>query len=450
MEGGRASGSAVLVCQGRAVAHGRLARGRFADPTALALLRDDEVAAVERARSDEVPNGWSGRINWQLQRLNALVNVPRTVAIDDAVRAGPTAQVVVLGAGLDGRAWRMDDLAGAELYEVDHPDSQADKQDRAAALGEPVAHRHLVPVDFRTDDLGRALAAAGHDAAVATTWIWEGVVAYLTPEQVEASTAVIADRSAAGSRLVVNYQTPSRLAMAARALARALMVVTGKRDPMAGEPRRSSWTPQAMSALLTRHGFNVVADDNLYDLGKGLPLDLRRRRSLGAGRVAVADRPVGQARLILTCGLPGAGKTTLARQLSDERGAVRLTTDEWMWALGSSPWDGPTQKRFEQELWNLAQQILRRGLSVVLDFGLWTRVERDEMRSGARRLGVGVELHYLTAPVDELWKRIEARNSQPPWDTAPILRSHLDEWAQTFEAPDAVELALFDAPPHST
>src|SRR3954451_6677293 len=153
---------------------------------------------------------------------------------------------------------------------------------------------------------------------------------------------------------------------------------------------------------------------------------------------------MSEARLILTCGLPGAGKTTLARRLAADRGAVRLTKDEWLWALGSTPWDAPTQKKLEHQLWQLAQEILRLGLSVVLDFRLWARVERDEMRSVARRLGVGVELHYSTAPVDELWQRIETRNSEPPWDAEPILRSHLDEWAQTFEAPDAAELALFD------
>jgi methyltransferase (TIGR00027 family) len=292
MRAGQASGSAVLVCQGRAVAHGRIAPGRFADPTALALLRDDEVAVVEQARSDEPPRGWSARMNWQLQRLNGLTMAPRTVAIDDAVRTGPRGQVVLLGAGLDGRAWRMDELAGSELYEVDHPDSQADKQARAAALGEPVAHRHLVPVDFRTDDLGLALAAAGHDDTVATTWIWEGVVAYLPPDEVEASAAGIAGRSAPGSRLVVNYQTPSWRATAGRVVARALLVATGRTDPMAGEPRRSSWTPPAMASLLARHGFTVVADHDLFELATTLPLppDVIRRRSLGSGRVTVADR----------------------------------------------------------------------------------------------------------------------------------------------------------------
>lgn len=158
---------------------------------------------------------------------------------------------------------------------------------------------------------------------------------------------------------------------------------------------------------------------------------------------------MSEARLILTCGLPAAGKTTLARQLGADRSAVRLTKDEWLTALGSSPWDRPTGEKVEHELWRLAQEILRLGLSVVLDFGLWARIERDEMRSVARGLGVGVELHYLEVPTDELWRRIQARNSQPPWDGYPIGRADLDGWLPLFQAPDAAELALFDPPPDS-
>jgi predicted kinase len=150
---------------------------------------------------------------------------------------------------------------------------------------------------------------------------------------------------------------------------------------------------------------------------------------------------------MLTCGLPGAGKTELAKQLAAERGALRLTQDEWLVALGSNPWDDALRERVDRELWRLAQDVLHLGLSVVLDFGLWARVERDEMRSVARGLGVGVELHYLDVPIEELWRRIDARNSEPPWSGYPILREHLDEWALMFQAPDAAELALFDEPP---
>ena len=159
---------------------------------------------------------------------------------------------------------------------------------------------------------------------------------------------------------------------------------------------------------------------------------------------------VSGARLILTCGLPGSGKTLLARRLAADRGAVRLTKDEWLWALGASPWDTLTNDRVESELWRIAQDILILGVSVVLDFGLWTRVERDEMRTAARRLGVGVELHYLNAPLDELWRRIETRNLEPPWDSAPILLDHLVEWASNFQEPDDAELALFDSPSDPT
>jgi predicted kinase len=169
----------------------------------------------------------------------------------------------------------------------------------------------------------------------------------------------------------------------------------------------------------------------------------------GAAMRTAEIRAVSDARLILTCGLPGSGKTGLARELAANRNAVRLTKDEWLTALGSSPWDTPTREMVENELWRLAQEILGLGLSVVLDFGLWARIERDEMRSAARSIGVAVELHFLELPADELWRRIEARNSQPPWDSYPIRRADLDGWLAIFQAPDSAELALFDSPPVS-
>ena len=176
---------------------------------------------------------------------------------------------------------------------------------------------------------------------------------------------------------------------------------------------------------------------------RGAQIDLCARRWRNV-RVWTA---VSDARLLLTCGLPAAGKTTLARQLAADRRALRLTQDEWLIALGSSPWDASTRERVDHELWRLAQEVLRLGLSVVVDFGLWARIERDEMRSVARGLGVGVELHYLDVPAAELWRRIEARNLEPPWNCYPIARADFDEWLRIFQAPDAAELALFDPPP---
>ena len=155
---------------------------------------------------------------------------------------------------------------------------------------------------------------------------------------------------------------------------------------------------------------------------------------------------MAQARLILICGLPGSGKTTLARQLAVEVPAVRLCPDEWKHDLGIDYYDEQGRVRLETRLWRLAQELLGLGQSVILENGFWAREEREELRLGARDLGVAVELRYLEAPVDELWRRLEIRNEEGRPGTAPIKREDLEKWSRQFEAPDATELALFDEP----
>ncbi|MEV4705073.1 class I SAM-dependent methyltransferase [Actinoplanes sp. NPDC049316] len=282
----QASRTAVGVCQGRAAADGRIAPGRFADPAAMALLRPAERQAVEWVRDDDPPRSWPHRLDFESVRAHAEMIVPRTVAIDDAVREAAHAQVVILGAGLDGRAWRM---PGLTVFEVDHPASQQDKRARAADL--PGRAPTYVPVTLGHDPLRAALTAAGHRTDRPTTWIWEGVVPYLTAEQVAATVAEVATCSAAGSRLVVNYQTPLRSAAVGRLLSRALTASAGRRSVWATEPWRSTWTPAAMAEVLERTGFHVGTDRSLLEIAEELGTPARHRRTLQHGRVAVAQRP---------------------------------------------------------------------------------------------------------------------------------------------------------------
>ncbi|WP_033222972.1 class I SAM-dependent methyltransferase [Kitasatospora phosalacinea] len=286
-ESGRAaSRTAVLVCQGRAAADGRAAARRFADPVAVRLLRPEERTVVEQVRAGTPPEGLRARTGYESVRACAEIAVPRTVAIDEALGARPNGQLVVLGAGLDTRAWRLAELAETDVWEVDHPASQQDKRARLAAADVRPAARavRFTPVDFAVDDLATALDAAGHDPAAPTTWLWEGVVPYLTRDQVRTTLAALAARTAPGSSLVLNYQSPSAKASAGRLLTRLL-----GNSVTAGEPWRSLWTPERMAALLAEHGLHVTSDHDLLTLARALDTTARSRSSLRTGRVAVAE-----------------------------------------------------------------------------------------------------------------------------------------------------------------
>src|SRR5436190_13682988 len=150
-------------------------------------------------------------------------------------------------------------------------------------------------------------------------------------------------------------------------------------------------------------------------------------------------------RLVLICGLPASGKSTLARLLAPRIPAVRLDKDGWVTQLGADVWDEAFRVRIEQQLWGLAQDLLAQGQSVLLEWGHWARAERDEKRLGARALGVGVELHHLDAPLEELIERAERRTASGEWTAAPMTRAHFEAWAAIFQPPDDEELALFDS-----
>ena len=147
-------------------------------------------------------------------------------------------------------------------------------------------------------------------------------------------------------------------------------------------------------------------------------------------------------RLIIVCGLPGAGKTTLAQDLERDYRAIRLSADDWMDALSIDLYDEEKRAQIETLQRNLAQQLLAVGQTVIIEWGTWAKSERDALRVEARALGAAVELRYVSARTDEFFDRIQRRGRENP----PISRDAILRWSEIFEEPTSEELALYDAP----
>jgi predicted kinase len=147
--------------------------------------------------------------------------------------------------------------------------------------------------------------------------------------------------------------------------------------------------------------------------------------------------------LHLICGLPGSGKTNLARKLEVEKRALRMCPDEWMDPLYGTMTQAELDSRrdpVERMQWILTEKLLKLGVDVILEWGFWGRQERANIRTKAAALGATVKLHYLNVSRAELSRRIAARNTNLPPGTFHVSQEQLDLWWGWFEVPTVEEL----------
>jgi methyltransferase (TIGR00027 family) len=204
--------------------------------------------------------------------------IARTRLIDDwlgeHVNAGAR-QIVILGAGFDTRAWRLPDLAGLPVFEVDHPATGAEKRLRLTLAGLDPARVTAVALDFDREPLAAALARAGFDAAQRAAVVWEGVTNYLTADAVDA-VVEWAGRLAAGSGFIFTYvdarvlSDPGGFIGGARILAEVAA---------AGEPWTFGFVTAELPGYLRRFGLQLLAD---------LGADDYRARYFGASAATMA------------------------------------------------------------------------------------------------------------------------------------------------------------------
>jgi predicted kinase len=159
------------------------------------------------------------------------------------------------------------------------------------------------------------------------------------------------------------------------------------------------------------------------------------------------DPRVGPALVFLIVGLPGAGKTTRAKELETSAPALRLTPDEWQIALFGD--QNPPDKRdlVEGKLVELGMRAAALGTNVVLDFGFWGRDERSALRWIARRVGAGSRVVYLPIDHEEQRSRVVTRFATAPGQTFHMSEVELEQWRAQFQAPDDEELRGSRIPP---
>jgi methyltransferase (TIGR00027 family) len=179
-------------------------------------------------------------------------------------------QYVLLGAGLDSFAYRSPLADRVRVFEVDHPATQEWKRRVAAGRvagtagnGRGVAAGvTFVPVDFTRDSLAEGLSRAGFDTARPAFVSWLGVTMYLDARAIEATVSVLGG-FAPGTEIVLDYMLPARLRDAA---GQTYADLVGQVAAERGEPWRSVFAPEAIAALLTRHGFGPARDVGQRDM----------------------------------------------------------------------------------------------------------------------------------------------------------------------------------------
>lgn len=220
----------------------------LADPLAVRILGPDIALSLDHARAH--PNG--PRLRWFIAARSRIAEDALTLAVNE----GAT-QLVVLGAGLDTLAYRTPLAKRLQIFEVDHPATQARKREMLAAASIAVPETlTFVPTDFERQALAGTLGTAGFAGAERSFFSWLGVVPYLTEQAVFSTLSYIAQLRG-GSEVVFDYVNPAAsIAPGGRAAHQAL----SERVASLGETMQSYFDTERLCSKLSAIGFRHVDD----------------------------------------------------------------------------------------------------------------------------------------------------------------------------------------------
>ncbi len=262
---------------------------RFLGTEERGILRKAGSGAILNALEMDTDTAWS---SLGIRRGFAQAVHMRTRHIDamfeESLRAGAN-QVVILGAGLDSRAYRFDEMVRqARVFEVDFPPTQEYKKKRVKEIvGFLPAHVSYVPIDFTKDDLATVLDAAGYDRTKKTIFVWEGVTFYIPEAAVDGTLRFVASHSAPGSRIVFDYFVQSFLKAPSAGLKDIMTRLEAVREPLIfGLP------DDDREGFITRRGLAIVSDVHISELrSRYLPQPQTDGAQKAGGYICTASVP---------------------------------------------------------------------------------------------------------------------------------------------------------------
>jgi methyltransferase (TIGR00027 family) len=269
---------------------------------------------VDAAGADFAPIVAAG--SFDIRALRAEFVAVRTRFFDDALLEAAAAgcrQLVLLAAGLDARAFRLDWPAGTRLFELDAPDVLAFKQAvLSSQSAAPRCDRRVIEVDLR-EDWRSALLAAGFRAHEPTAWLAEGLLMYLSEPERDALFARIGSLSAPGSRIALDPAVWQVSQDVVDAIARGVLdrstLATAATAATAADPAKADPSALDPDAWLRRHGWQPTiydAAERFATYGRGsVPVPATPRRTIATAVRARARPP--------SLGAPGAVKQSSPR-----------------------------------------------------------------------------------------------------------------------------------------
>lgn len=273
MEASQHSITALVAALVRAYHHGEGSAPIFDDPHAHRLLTDEEREFIESKWLESMDDRGRQLVVEHSDRSAAISAALRELPfpavmlararyaedqLDIALQTG-AGQYALIGAGLDTFAWRRTDLRESiQVFEIDHPATQAFKRRRMEEAGfDTPSNVHFVAADLEHESIEQALSRAPFDGGTRTVFAWLGVTMYLTHDAIMRTLRSISDVSCAGSQVVFDYLDEDAFdpGSASQRIQRMMAAAASL-----GEPMITGFDPVDLASELSKAGFSLIED----------------------------------------------------------------------------------------------------------------------------------------------------------------------------------------------